>query len=47
MNLLGKRVGIGLMGSYCKPTCAQARHAQCLDRTENDTISWASQQALL
>ena len=35
-KLVGKGVGTSLMGSYCGPAYAQARHAQCLDRTEND-----------
>ena len=33
-ELMGKGVGTGLVGLYYRLACAQARHAQCLDRAE-------------
>ena len=44
-ELMGKGVGTGLVGLYYRLACAQARHAQCLDRAENATASWTSLRA--
>ena len=41
-ELVGKGVKTRLMGSYCRPTYAQARHTQGLDRTESDAAGQAS-----
>ena len=35
-ELVGKGVETSLVGSYSKPAYAQARHAQCLDKIDND-----------
>ena len=43
-ELMGKGVGTGLVGLYYKLACAQAKHAQCLDKVENAAASWASLQ---
>ena len=39
-ELVGKGVGIGLMGSYCRPAYTQTKHAQGLDITESDAAGW-------
>ena len=33
-ELVGKGVGIGLVGLHCRPTCVQAKHAQYVDGME-------------
>ena len=38
-ELMGKGVGIGLVGLYCRLACAQAKHAQ--DKAENAAASRA------
>lgn len=38
-ELVGKGVGTGLIGSHCRLACAQAKHAQGLDRTKSDAAS--------
>ena len=41
---MGKGVGTSLVGLYYRQACAQARHAQCLDRVENAAAGYASLQ---
>ena len=43
-KLMGKGVGTSLVGLYYRQACAQARHAQCLDRVENAAAGYASLQ---
>ena len=33
-ELVGKGVGIGLVGLHCRPTCVQAKHTQYVDAME-------------
>ena len=43
-KLMDKGVGTSLVGLYYRLACAQARHAQCLNRVENATTGYVSLQ---